>query len=136
MKLNSKEFKKLQSKWYSKLKESGFVDAERDEKDLKWAASSSMKQAYTNHGELGVESNTEYFRLAGLFLHDHKFESKMEEIIWEYHAQGESVRDISKLLKPRGYFVSYVVVHRYVQKTKALMFKEYKIKEESDKDNG
>lgn len=37
--------------------------------------------------------------MATKFLNDYKFETNRERIIWEYHTEGISVRDIVKLLK-------------------------------------
>ncbi len=37
--------------------------------------------------------------MAESFLNDYKFESRVERIIWEYHANGISIRDIVKLLQ-------------------------------------
>lgn len=47
------------------------------------------------------EGQIEYYRFAGHFLNDHRFASKLEKLIWELHANGLSMRNIVKKLKPK-----------------------------------
>lgn len=101
----SKEFKDLQAKWDAKLKKSGFEDAERRDGCLKFYDSS-----YFTSVSRGIsvdptwfKSKEEYHRLAGHFLYDYKFDSQEERLIWEQHANGESIRDIVKIMKEKGF---------------------------------
>ncbi len=96
---NSKtKFKALQKVWYDKLAKSGFEDIERDEENLKFPLinkfSESEKETYLEHWK----AQRDYYYMATHFLNSYKFETKLEEIIWAYHAEGISVRDIAKLL--------------------------------------
>lgn len=92
---NSKEFKKLQEKWYGKLKRSGFEDIERSDESLKkW----SLMFVTDDSTEITREAKTEYYRAAGHFLHDHQFDSTTEKRIWELHSSGLSIRNIVKML--------------------------------------
>jgi len=101
-------FKKLQNEWYKKLKDSGFEDIETPGGFLKGLSSSSgkpsNKEGYSwGERELYNKSKEEYYRLAGHFLHDYKFESNIEKFIWELHSNGVSVRSIVSVLKGLPY---------------------------------
>lgn len=86
------EFKELQSIWYAKLSRSGFTDIESDEFNVKrW--SYNIKQDSITH-----KAKEEYYQLAERFLNEFKFKNRREKIIWEYHSNGISVRDIADLL--------------------------------------
>ena len=89
--------------WYKKLKDSGFEDIERDELYLKRYSGSlnesgKEKLSYTKR-RLHWESTGDYYSMAAKFLHDYKFTSNLEKVIWEYHAEGMSMRNIAKTLK-------------------------------------
>jgi len=89
------EVKKLKKIWYNRLKESGFEDIETDEFNLKtWSTEFYRKKDWT-----AWQSVNEYYRLASIFLQEHKFINNLERIIWEYHANGISARNIALLLK-------------------------------------
>lgn len=97
MRKNNKkaEFQKLKTKWYGKLKKSGFEDIESDEDNLKvWSSI-----FYLRRSNISWEAKASYYQMASNFLEEYKFTSNIEKIIWEYHSNGIGVRDISKLLK-------------------------------------
>lgn len=116
----SKEFKKLQDKWYGKLEKSGFVDLEQADGNLKsWSSG-----AYRDYEDPNLrESKEEYYRLAGQFLHSFKFESKRERTIWEFHSRGVSIRDIVGLLARRNIRTCRFTVHQVLQKLKKELLK-------------
>jgi hypothetical protein len=89
------ELKKLQKEWYAKLKKAGFDDIEYEDGSLRSAAPRSPMQK----DPLIREAIQEYYYMANQFLHTHTFESKREQIIWEYHANGIGSADIVKVLK-------------------------------------
>lgn len=99
--MSSSELKKLQKVWYDKLKKDGFEDIERDENRLKVYSSYRFgkKRGMIQAG--GYESKTEYYRLAGWFLHEHKFKSKVEKLIWQLHSEGKSGQVIAEILKKK-----------------------------------
>lgn len=101
-KLNKPEFDKLQAEWDKKLAESGFEDAEQRDGNLKLWSSMLFK---VHHNPTLYQAKEEYYRLAGQFLHDHKFVDDTERAIWELHAEGTSMRDIVMTLKPKGHKV-------------------------------
>lgn len=85
--------------WYKKLEESGFVDIEQDEDNLKsWSAKFATKKSQ----ELW-KAKESYYHMATHFLNDYKFETPIEKIIWEYHAEAISVQDISRILRKLRY---------------------------------
>lgn len=95
----TKEFRELQSKWYKKLRQQGFEDLERKAGRLKTGALQNISHLY-NTEQFNIKE--EYYRLAGQFLHEHKFKSGIEKKIWELHSEGMSIRNIVKKLKHRG----------------------------------
>lgn len=98
---STKEFEAERSKWEKRLEESGFEDAERfvtGEYLLKQFHQGVFKRAHEENPH-GVENKAEYYRLAGQFLHSHKFDSKKEALIWQLHAEGLPRRVILQKLK-------------------------------------
>lgn len=90
-----KEFNKLKQVWYKKLKKSGFEDIELNEKYLKNPSSKFLRKR-----SLDTFQNREnYYYMATCFLNDYKFKTRLDKIVWEYHANGISVRNIVMLLK-------------------------------------
>ncbi len=88
-----KTYKELKAIWYKKLEKSGFEDIESDEDHLKsWTADRVKKHIHT------WREREQYYYMATEFLDTYKFETPLEKTIWEYHANGISVRDIVILL--------------------------------------
>lgn len=86
---------KTQKLWAKKLKDSGFVDIEYPGGTLR----STSPQSFKNKSLIAFETTREYYILAEHFLHEYQFKTELERVIWEYHANGLSVRDISDTLK-------------------------------------
>lgn len=104
MKHNSKEFLDLQTKWYKKLKDSGFKDCEKTEEYIKnpsadIAAKVSKNQVY-------YQAKEEYYRLAGYFLSDYKFTENKHKFIWQLNCEGKGLRQIAKAMKEQGFKTS------------------------------
>lgn len=87
-----KEFSKLQAEWYRKLKKSGFDDVEQTDGNLKIWSAHYFQSAYTPDSFTAKET---YYRLAGQFLHSHKFKTPHEREVWRLHSEGESIRAIA-----------------------------------------
>lgn len=121
-KLNKKEeLEKTKKIWYKKLKDEGFEDIEPHENTLK---SWSYKFADRNVDE--ITAKQVYYRMANHFLNDHQFNSILEKVIWEYHANGIAVRDIaSQLSKAKVTKTSYDTIWRIVGKIKKAMYAFY-----------
>lgn len=86
---------RLKEVWYRKLERSGFKDIEHDENNLIDYSSSF------NHNKRSAKdfyAKSEYYSMAGQFLNEFKFKSKLQKIIWEYHSNGVSARNIAKVL--------------------------------------
>ncbi len=89
------DYEKLRAIWYKKLEREGFNDIEQDEDNLKsWSSQFKRKVSLDSW-----QAKAAYYYMAESFLNDYKFESRVERIIWEYHANGISIRDIVKLLQ-------------------------------------
>ena len=85
----------LRQEWYDKLKAEGFEDIEDDKGRLK---SWSSRFAHDRIMQL-KEDQEAYNDLASRFLREYKFTKEIDKIIWEYHINGLSVRDITAVLK-------------------------------------
>lgn len=114
-----KKFKALQNKWYSKLKDSGFNDIERDGDQLK---TDPMQNVTTFYNQDCFEAKQTYYRMVGEFLHNYKFEDIKERLIWELHSEGVSIRDSVIELKKRGYKAYKRQVHETIQKLVKEMY--------------
>lgn len=91
----SNEYEKLKALWYEKLKKSGFKDIEQDEYNLKiWSTQFTQQKSINTW-----QAKESYYNMANKFLHDYTFKSRLDQIIWEYHANGMSVRSIATTLK-------------------------------------
>lgn len=118
------DLNQLKTVWYRKLKQSGFKDIERDEDTLKnWSSIFAYQKPGNNW-----QSKEEYYRYAAHFLEEHKFETELQKIIWEYHANGLSMRNIAKTLnKTRVTKTNYTSVWQVIKKLKVGMYKLYNI---------
>ena len=127
----TKEFAKLQKKWYSKLAEEGFSDIERQDKvgkaseRLKTDVLENVMHDYTVE-QFNIKK--EYYVLAGQFLYDHKFKTQTEKKIWKMHSEGIGIRDIAKILKEEGKVAYKRLVHETIKELVEEM-KEYARKE-------
>lgn len=92
---SSQSYEKLKEVWYKKLERSGFEDIEKDEFNLKQYSSRFAEATVVRNWH----AKSEYYSMAGQFLNNYKFNSRLEKIIWEYHSNGISIRDIVKILK-------------------------------------
>lgn len=116
------EYEKLRAIWYKKLDKAGFKDIERDEDNLKsWTATKVNRSLHS------WESKEAYYQMATNFLSDYTFASNTEKLIWEYHAEGISTRDIAKLLKNKvkTMVVSRTTMWATVRRLEKIMKKMY-----------
>jgi hypothetical protein len=115
------EFNKLKALWYKKLERSGFKDIEQDEVYFKNSNVSVIDQR-----RVTWQSQAEYYQMATDFLNVHPFKSRVERIIWEYHANGISTRDIADILnKVRKNKILRMTVWRIVKRLEIIMKKMY-----------
>jgi hypothetical protein len=113
-----KSFKKLQDKWYAKLKKSGFKDIEHDEDTLTEYSSVYFKK----HTYDEMVEKQRYHDMANSFLEQYKFETEKDKLIWDYHTNGLSVRDIADLLKKVKLRANRNSVAQDIRRLKAKMF--------------
>lgn len=122
-KFQTKPFKALQEKWYKKLKDEGFKDVEQDENHLKEWDSHAFVSRYSS--KLFASKQT-YFELAGQFVYTYKFKTPREKLIWELHAEGKTITQISTELKRRRYKTyNRSGVHIIIQSIAKVMLKQY-----------
>lgn len=117
-KFDSREFKALQSLWYSKLKESGFEDIEDAQKKgepLKRWDSTQFQRERARHS---FDSKQTYYDRAGTLLETYAFESELDRQIWAMHSEGEAIRKIAKALDLKIWFV-----HRTIARLRAIALK-------------
>lgn len=92
------EYEEQREIWYKKLKDEGFQDVEQDEYNLKvWSTAFTRKSFLKSWRE-----KESYYYMATSFLNDYKFETELDKVIWEYHVNALSVRDIADTLRRAG----------------------------------
>jgi hypothetical protein len=127
---HSKEFKKLEAKWYKKLKKEGFNDIEENESEY------IIRPPYHYITDNRVFSSIEerrnhfnakqyYYYMANQFLNTYKFKNNRERNIWEYHVNGISYRDITKLLKKARIKTNRTTVGQIIASLRVEMKKMY-----------
>lgn len=89
----TKQFKDLQSKWYNKLKKSGFEDLEQGEKLLRYDGDWFHKHIDT----LKYENTTMFFERCMQFGNTMKA-IKRDKKIWGYFCEGRTLMEIEKLV--------------------------------------
>ena len=125
------DYEKLKAIWYEKLEKEGFNDIESDEFTIK-NPSSKLNSKYYREAEGRA---TAYYRLVDNFLNEYKFADRTEEIMWEYHANGMSCREITETLRKVNLIKTnrtsvWVVIKRLEQE----MFNMYLTGYEEDKE--
>lgn len=118
-------YQKLKAEWYAKLKKSGFEDIEGDEDNLKiWSSTYFAHKLRTTHSG-SWQAKASYYSMAERFLQEYKFESNLDYAVWEYHANGISVRDITATLKKANVKTNRHYVWLIVRKLENEMKKAY-----------
>lgn len=122
-----KDYKKLKEIWYAKLKKSGFEDIEQSDGKLKEWSTRWVRKGFSPIRNQSLES---YFHMATRFLNEYPFESELHKIVWEYHANGLSVREIAgtlgktKVIKRTGAWVHKFVIKPLREEMKRLYMHE------------
>jgi len=99
----SKEFLEEKAKWDQKLKDSGFVDAEKELSGKSvLIAFSSDEGCWKNKGLARREEREEYYTaLYQCFIKETDFADESDRLIMERTAEGKSKREISDELKEK-----------------------------------
>lgn len=120
-----KTFEELQSFWYGKLAKSGFKDLEAKNGTLKMYA--TLNPYITKLKTPYIEFTEEYHRIAGQFLHEHKFESRKDFRIWELHSEGVGAPAIAPILKKERFkSCSRSEVQRVTSALTSVMLQKYR----------
>jgi hypothetical protein len=126
----NKNFKELQAKWYAKLKKTGFNDIEshtqNDDNPDGSLKEWHSQRFYINNRVEDFKQKERYYQLATQFTYDYKFNDEQDKIIWDLHANGSSVREISKQLNKKGY--DRTSVHKVIKKLRNVLFQLHGIK--------
>lgn len=92
------QFKALQQEWYLKLKESGFEDIE-DTNSPREMLKSWHNYIFRDINKIEADAKAYYFEIATQILHTYKFRTMADKILWENHALGLSIREISAAMR-------------------------------------
>lgn len=108
------------------MKKAGFEDIERNETDLKTSFISQAAAHHRRDSAVVWEAKAEYYRMAEHFLNEHKFESELDRVIWEYHTNAMSARNIAITLQQAGVAkLTKTPVHAIIQRLANQMRKRY-----------
>ena len=123
------EYEKLRAFWYGVLKAEGFNDIEQDEDTLKeWSSRTLRKNQHENLLDSWADK-MEYYNLATRFLNEFPFEKELYRVIWSYHVEGISYRNIAKILrKAKVARLKKDTIWRIVSELKLTMKQMYLIK--------
>jgi hypothetical protein len=123
------QFKKLQEKWYKKLKDEGFNDIEKGEDTLMVCNSTAFRKS--RYPIESYNAKVRYFALAGQFLNDNKFETRKDKIVWELHTNGKSTREIETELKRRKILnPSRDMTNKIIRRLAKEMLKKYDLSDD------
>lgn len=93
-----KALEDLKARWYQKLKESGFKDAEDKNGRLKDWPNQRIPRDYSTDT---FKEKQEYYRLASQLYYDYPFPNTLHHRIWGLHSAGESLREIAQKLRSK-----------------------------------
>lgn len=117
----TRKFKQLQSQWYSKLKDAGFEDIEDTSSPDEMLKSWHSSYFEIRHDPEVFKAKQFYYAKAEHF-HTQKLERPQYELfnkddmIWDMHMQGVSIRDIALKLELKIW-----KVHRVISILKSIM---------------
>lgn len=127
------EYEELRNKWYKKLSKvkddvypDGFTDIESYENILKVYSSDyfnsrrATRSAVTQNG--GWQAKATYYSMAERYLQEYPFETRKEQIIWEYHTNAISIRDIVRLLRKVRIQMKRTAIFEVIKTHKKKMF--------------
>jgi hypothetical protein len=92
--MDHRAFKKLEARWYKKLKDAGFDDIEDSTRPGRPLHAWHSFRFYSQNTR--SENAELYYQMAAHLLLEFKFENTTHQRIWELHADGWSKRQIEK----------------------------------------
>ncbi len=87
------DFKELQKSWYGKLKDSGFNDVENFENE------NMIQPEIFKVDKVQSFGGSEYYDFCQAVLREYNFERHVDQLIFELHTEGKSVREIEIYLQ-------------------------------------
>lgn len=116
------EYERVRDVWYKRLKDEGFVDIEHSDGSI----NSGVPRGISGQDPELRELTEEYYNMATQFLNDHEFESELDKVIWEYHTNGLSPRNIAKVLNDAKVIkIGFVKIWRIIKNLEAIMKRQY-----------
>ena len=113
----TKEFKELEKEWYSRLKEAGFGDAEKEDSGLLKQRASNC---YRQEDAIRREAKMQYYILLGQALNQEtEFRDDVERFVMERKAEGFTIERISEELKNRNERCYRGTIRKIIQKYEA-----------------
>lgn len=107
------DLKKLQAKWYQKLKAKGFEDIEDSGGQLKrWD-----NYFFKSKDPIKMQAQEQYYRLARQMIHTFDWPTKLDKRIWELHAEGFNSIEIGAIVKKGSPYVKRRI-HQYAKQIK------------------
>lgn len=119
--MTTKQFNKLKNTWNKKLKSEGFKDIEGDHDIVITDGSFSVRRFFERNSYDSYKAKERYYQLAGHFLHETLFESKLHKNIWKLHSEGVSARDIAEKIK----VLKKTKIYKIIDVLKEQMLKKY-----------
>lgn len=92
----TKDFKKIQKEWYSKLKESGFDDIEVEEKGKIRLKKWDSVYFFCRHTSDEFFMKKKYYEMVTDFLNSYPFDREQDRTVWKFHSEGLTVRAIAE----------------------------------------
>lgn len=86
----------LQREWYAKLRASGFEDIETGDEHS--GLLKTDKRIDEGRGD-EYAASAEYYRRAGVFLHQRTWCDEAERAVWELHADGVGMNEIARRVR-------------------------------------
>jgi len=111
----SPAFKELKRIWEERLRESGFIDAEKNG-DLMQNSSN----AYRTKNEVVIEGKRRYYELLGQCCHDETFTDEVDAYVMFQRSQGVPIKDIRAALKSRGERSGHETIRKIIRHYEAL----------------
>lgn len=93
--------KKLQAKWYRKLKESGFEDIEDTESPKEFLKEWHSTWFKTHSTPESFKERHRCYQQRTYFATSHTFSSELEERVWCLYSDGFSYREIAKMTRTK-----------------------------------
>ncbi len=93
---DTRAFKQLHAEWTAKLAASGFEDIEHADRSLTYGGTTVRRSA----NRAARSHRAEYYRLAGQWLWERVWRTRMQRRTWELHTEGLNHREIMRALGP------------------------------------